>query len=40
MKNNILYRRKNRKGFTLAELLMTVAILLGSSNIDMGENMV
>lgn len=28
MKNNILYRRKNRKGFTLAELLMTVAILL------------
>lgn len=28
MKNNILYKRKNRKGFTLAELLMTVAILL------------
>lgn len=26
--DNILYRRKNRKGFTLAELLMTVAILL------------
>lgn len=28
MKNNILYRKNNRKGFTLAELLMTVAILL------------
>ena len=28
MNKNILYKRKNRKGFTLAELLMTVAILL------------